>query len=282
MASVVVYFHDSNRRSKIIAEAMYRGIQKLGDDRITLKDSRCYTHPNTDVAVFYGWGGGLRRTFDEYKAAGLKAVYIDLGFWGRRKRTKHDGYHKIVVNSRHPTEYFQNVKHSHGRFKHFGIDIKPWQQGGNKILLAGMSEKAAKAEGFRPEQWEKAAVDVVFRSTNKTIHYRPKPNWSRATRIRGTVHQGDLPLQAAFKDCHAVMTHHSNIAVDAILAGIPTFCESGVASVMSLQDLSKIDEPWYPEEREQWAADIAWTQFSVEEMATGFPWRHLKNEGLIP
>ena len=71
------------------------------------------------------------------------------------------------------------------------------------------------------------------------------------------------PLAVDLKDCHAVVVHSSNVAVDALLAGVPVFCTVPCAAYrMGYADLSKIESPLYPDDREQWAwnlADQQWT-----------------------
>jgi len=85
-----------------------------------------------------------------------------------------------------------------------------------------------------------------------------------------------------FVGCHAVVTHHSNIAIDALVNGVPAFCWSGAATCMSLQDLAQIEKPLRPPAREQWLANIAWCQWTVGEMASGAMWRQLKLDGMVP
>lgn len=282
MASVInVFYAPSSKRSKILAAAMQQGITRCGD-KVNLINSTTYEHRITaDAAVFYGLSDRLNEVFRLYREKST-AVYIDLGYWQRRLKHKHDGYHKLSVNSRHPTAYFQNRQHDDSRFKKLDIDIQPWRKTGNYVMLAGMSAKASAAEGFAQEQWEKEAAKLIQSFSKYPIHYRPKPSWSDARQISGTIFQRSMELNQALAGCHAVATHHSNVAIDAILAGVPAFCEQGVASVMGCSDVTKIDTPIYPEGREQWAADIAWCQFTVEEIATGMPWHHLKSEGLVP
>lgn len=280
MTSVAVYYAPSTNRSKIIAQAMSKGIARCGD-KVKHVDSRSFDGKIiADVAVFYGLSDGLDQVFKAYKEKST-AVYIDLGYWKRRITGKYDGYHKIAVNSRHPTAYFQICQHDDKRFQQMDIEIKPWQAAGEHILLAGMSGKAAWAEGFKPEAWERQAARQLRLATSRKILYRPKPNWSGATIIPGTFYQRNVELKDNLANCHAVVTHHSNIAVDAILAGIPAFSEQGVASVMSCKEISSIDMPTMSMNREQWAADIAWCQFTMAEMETGLPWAHLKSEGLV-
>lgn len=281
MATVSVFYASGNKRSKTLAEAAYAGISKCGDKPV-LRDSRNYKGVKSDYAVFYGLACGLHKIFADYRAQST-AIYIDLGYWHRRLRTRYDGYHKLIVNSRHPTAYFQNRSHDDHRFRKLGLPIQPWRKNkdGN-ILIASMSQKAAVAEGLSPFAWEREALQTILQHTKKPIVYRPKPNCSRARPMTGSTFDKKMQLQEAIRRSYAVVTRQSNVAVDALLYGVPVFCEQGVASVMGCSDLTMIESPLYPINREQWAADIAWTQFTTEEIATGLPFDHLKEEGLIP
>ena len=238
--------------------------------------------PDTDAAVFYGFN---REILDGYRQAGKKAIYVDLGYWQREGQM---GHHKLGINSRHPTDYFQRRQHAPDRWKRLNVAIAPWRTPKNPnapIIVAGMSGKGAAAEGFRPEQWERQAVAELRKHTARKIVYRPKPNWTGSKPIEGAEFQrGDsqgCDVPAVLRNAHAVVTHHSNVAVDALLAGVPVFCMEGIAAKLGLQDLSKIEEPIRPDGREQWAYDAAYTQWTVHEMTSGAPWRHLKSEGLV-
>lgn len=259
---------------------MFAGVQRFGD-KAELKSSLTYKGiPEYDVIVFYGLAGGLDRLFTDYRKT-RKAVYVDLGYWGRRKRSRYDGYHKLAVNARHPTDYFQTRPHSADRFKQHGVPIRPWRETGRHILVAGMSAKAAHAEGLSPHSWERATIQRLRQLTDRPIIYRPKPNWIEAKPIPGSIFDKTTPLEAALHDCHAVVTHHSNVAVDALLAGVPCICPHGVASVLSGHRLEDIEALRKAVGRGQWAADLAWTQWSVDEMKSGAAWRYLRNEGLV-
>ncbi len=269
-------------RARVICGSMIEGITKCGDDLTRHVREEYYNGPTVDAAVFYGLYGKIRHAFVDYRKPPRKAVYIDLGYWNRTEGGKLYGYHKIAVNSRHPTAYFQNRPMPHNRFLQQGVAISPWQKGGRHILVAGMGAKAADVEGFKPSEWEESAVREIRRYTDRPIIYRPKPSWRHATEIEGTTFSGrDERLATVLADCHAVVSHHSNVCVDAILAGIPSFCWHGVAKPMSLRELALIETPLYPDDREQWAANIAYTQWRPDEMASGAAWRYLKDEGIL-
>lgn len=264
---------------------MAEGITAAGDFP-TILSERDYQPSHVqayDCAVFYGLEGNNAQLFRDYAAASA-AVYVDLGYWGRREGGRFSGYHKISINARHPNAYFRAVAHPEDRLKRFHVEPKAWRAGSDAqhILLAGMGDKGARAEGYEPEAWERWAISEIRKRSKRRIVYRPKPSWKTARPIEGTFYgEKKFELETFFRDCWAVVTHHSNVAVEALVEGIPTFCWGGVALEMSLQDLARIEAPFYPEDRRAWLADIAYTQWSILEMREGAPWRHLKNEGLL-
>jgi hypothetical protein len=262
---------------------MQEGILRLTRDRVELRSESSYLKPIADVAVFYGMSGKLRAVLRDYREAGRKAVHIDLGYWGRHQGGRRAGYHKVTINDRHPTAYFQNQRHTLDRFEHFKIPILPWRKDGKNILVAGISAKGSIFEGWAPMGWERDAIDALKKITKRPIMYRSKPSDKQARPIPGVLYSPPAqPLADALANAYCVVAHHSNVVVDGLLAGIPGFTMEGVAAPMCLQDLRKIEQPLYPDDRRQWAADVAWCQWNVAEMANGSCWKHLKNEGLVP
>lgn len=263
----------------MVAQAMALGIQRTGETA-QIHES---TVPGViaEIAVFYGFDPNLRERFAEYRAAGRTVVFVDLGYWGRKEGGARAGYHKVTVNGRHPTGYFQDRPHDASRFAHFGLKVQPWRKGkGASIIVAGMSAKSAAVEGYGPEQWERQAIATLRQHSKRPIIYRPKPSWRDAQPIAGVLY-GIGGLESLLADCHAVVTHHSNVGVDALLAGVPVFSVEGVASCMGSSDLAEIEAPRRDGDREQFMADLAWCQWTPAEMRQGLLWRHLKREGLV-
>jgi hypothetical protein len=77
------------------------------------------------------------------------------------------------------------------------------------------------------------------------------------------------------------VAHHSNAAVDALLAGVPCICPDGVASVLSGHDLTQIESPPMPDGREQWAADPRLDPMVGRRNQRGDAYRYLLDEGLL-
>lgn len=241
-----------------------------------------------NVAVFYGLEGSMLDIFRHYRDTQRAAVYVDLGYWGRREGGRFTGYHKVVVNARHPTAYFRARRAGlPSRFDRFRIQPAPARYSQGLILLAGMGDKGALAEGRAPEEFERQMIEEIRRHTARPIMYRPKPSWKTSRPIGGTIHSPrdrDIP----WPQISAVVTHHSNVAVEGLLEGLPTWCWSGVAAPLAHQSLANIgvtEHGWATvpsiEERLAWCEDIAYTQWSVAEMASGACWRHLLDEELV-
>lgn len=287
MARVVIYRQPTNRRSHVVCDAMLAGIRRVGEDDVEIALSTQYTQALHDVAVFYGLAGRLGDVMTTFSASKVRrAVHIDLGYFGRRDGGRMAGYHKITVDDRHPTAYFRSREHSGHRIRQFGIKPAPWREPNPNapVIIAGMGPKGAAAEGYLHGEWETEAARIIRRYSKRPIIYRPKPNCPGSPAIAGTIYTppDSVPLLTQLAGAHAIVSHHSNANVEALVAGIPSFTEAGVAMAMGLSDLAMIETPLMPLTRDQWLADIAWCQWSVAEMAEGKPWRHLKNEGLIP
>jgi hypothetical protein len=279
MIRAACYVIPRHVKSRMVCEAMFMGIN-ASKDYAVMRMADQFTRPEADVAIFWGFIEDCQRIMRDYCAAGKAVIYIYMGYWGRVGQHVH---YKLAINDRHPTAYFQNRVHDGQRAERLGIKASPWRRYGKYILLAGMSAKAAWAERLEPvESYERKTIAELRALTDREIIYRPKPSWREAKPIQGArFSPGSESLEMVLHDCHAVVTHHSNVAVDALVFGIPAFALQGVAAPLGGYDLRMIEEPNRPPHRDQWINDISYCQWTVEEMATGAAWQHFKKEGLL-
>ena len=283
---LIFYFGSNFGRSKIVLAAWRQCFARLGLV-LPMKMETEYRGIEADICLMYGLWGNNRRALEDYPAAGRKAILCDLGYWGRLEDGKSFGYHRLALDGRHATPYFQRTRHPRDRFEHFGLELRPFRRDGSHILLCGMSGKAAGVYGYRPEQWEREAVATLRQHTKREIRYRPKPSWKDAQPIDGATWapagRERMIDERSFADCWAVVTHHGNTSLDALIAGVPAFCEHGLAEPLSCQNLASIESPLYPDEaeRDQLLWDAAYSQFKISEISDGTAWAHLRNEGLI-
>jgi hypothetical protein len=79
----------------------------------------------------------------------------------------------------------------------------------------------------------------------------------------------------------ALVTFNSVAAVESIFYGIPAFtlASANAAGPVALQDLSKINEPYYADRDKlyAWACHLAYGQVHVDEMKTGVALKILEN-----
>lgn len=278
----VIYRLKNRARAHVVNDALEAGLKRQGIIPDVMDEAH-YRAPIHDVALFYGYERNLPRIMKDYVASGRKVVFVDLGYWDRKTRgDRYGGFHKVCVNSRHPTDYFQKHKHDTARRPSHTAVFRPWRAHGNHILLAGMGDKASRAQGLYPGQWERAAVARLKGLTGRAIYYRPKPSWREAPPIPGTVWSPPMhSVTGVLQDCHAVVTHHSNISIEASLHGTPVFTEEGVGVALGNTDLAQIEKPHFTPDRGQWLNDIGYTQWTLAEMRLGQCWEHLRHEGLI-
>jgi hypothetical protein len=91
--------------------------------------------------------------------------------------------------------------------------------------------------------------------------------------VRDKEHFRKRPLQADLAGAHALVTHGSNAANEAIILGCPVFShKSCAASLVGHTDLNKIEAPAYPD-RQPWLNSLAYTQFHERELLDGTLWR---------
>ena len=271
---LVCHYEPGSRRSEHIARCMAAGAESCGDTAELVEGFA--PEVRGDVVAAYGWRHP--DLFEAYRAAGKHYLYIDLGWWTRKPPDQIlDGYHKVVLDGREPGPYFRRGSPS-DRFMIHNQRLAPWRTSGRHILLGGMSGKSAKTRGFGPQEWERDMIRKLRSLTKRPVMYRPKPSWADATPITGTLYShGSVPVARALQHAWAVVTLHSNIAVDALLAGIPVCCEQGVGSELSFA-LDQIENPPLPDGRFELLADIAYCQWHGGEIRDGTCWRHLIEE----
>lgn len=250
-------------RYRRIADDFASGIARSGDKPI-VRDIRLGPI-KADVAVRWGW-----KRPEELRAY-PRFVWADHGYWKRGE------YVRLTVGGWSPDKYVQAGLPS-DRFDSLGLKISPWRTTGNEIVVAGSTSKAAADNGMAYMEWEQRAVQAL-KDCGRPVVYRPKPKDAMATAIAG-VGYDQRPIEEALGRAWGWVTHHSNSAVDALLAGIPVHCEIGAAAVMSVP-ISEIANPVLPEGREQFLKDVAWLQWTMNEIKSGDAWMHLKARGLI-
>lgn len=214
------------------------------------------TGPRPGVHVVWGVLRGSDRVVAYAKQSGRYFFYVDHAYFSRGHgvsyRVTRNGYEAGPVRACPPD-----------RIQAHDVVLKSWQRGGKNILVCPPTDYFVAAHGCA--DWLEKTLEALQRHTDRPIVVRRKPRPGEAQE----------PLAEALSKAHALVTHSSNVAIEAVVAGVPVFVSpSSAAAPMGLTDVSSIETPVYPD-RDEWLAHLAYCQFSFEEMRSGAAWRML-------
>lgn len=226
--------------------------------------------------VMYGDAYGLRKLLDDAIATNRKWFYIDNGYF---KPGHFSGFYRVTRGA-----YACSGDPSVGvdaraisRWKALRLEIKPWsnwQGGSGFVLVCPPGESYGKWRGLNLSNWLDETLAILRANTDREIRIRPKP----APHLR----RYDT-IQMALHGAHALVTYASNTASEALLEGVPVFCNGPENECptyhMCERDFTKIETPVYPENRQQWAAKLAANQWSMGEIMSGQCWKELMGTG---
>jgi len=194
--------------------------------------------------------------------------YIDTGYFGNERTSANPNgwkfWHRIVKNN---LQHGSIVERPDDRFKKFNKKFTSWKKDGRSILIAAPDEKPCKFYGITKDEWVEQTVESIKKYTDRPIIVRERAA-KRIDRIAT-----DTLQQALDNDVFALVTFNSVAAVESIFHGIPAFtlAPANAASPVALQDLSKIDTPYYPDHDKlyAWGCHLAYGQFHVDELKSG-------------
>jgi len=199
---------------------------------------------------------------------GRTFYYMDTGYFGNERTSSNPNgwkyWHRIVKND---LQHGEIILRPDDRFKKFNKTFTPWKKTGSKILIAAPDEKPCKFYGIDKDQWVADTIVKIKEHTDRPVEVRERAP-KRIDRIAN-----DTLYQALDKDVFALVTFNSVAAIESIFYGIPAFtlAPTNAASPVSLQDLSKINEPYYADSDKlyAWACHLAYGQFHTSELNSG-------------
>lgn len=277
----VCFFRSEKPREGLLADAFVRGLIEHGDDGVVRRlTGETQLASDCEVAVMFGVKS--REAFHANWGAGVHTIMLDKGYTRHRRSgpVKTWEYHRVAVDGHQPTAYLGKVNHPSDRFERLGLEVKPWRASGEHILLAGSSQKYHDFYGISDPTrfWTKAVKRLS--GTEREIVYRPKPSWRDAVPIEGTrFSDSGETIADVLAGAHAMVTHGSNACFEAMLAGVPAIVlGDGVTKKISSTRLEDIESPRLAgdEERTQLLCNLAYSQFTLSEFASGEAWSHIR------
>lgn len=195
--------------------------------------------------------------------------FIDTGYLGNQSGPGNPMgwkfYHRIVKND---IQYSGDIiSRPSDRFDRLKLRINKWKKGGKKILIAKPDEKPMRFYGLDLDEWMANTISTIKKYSDRPIEIRERVKNRTARMVHNTL------KEALDDDVHCLITFNSNSATESVMHGVPAFvlAPSHAASPVCLTDLSKIENPYYPDQDKvyQWACHLAYLQFHNEELKSG-------------
>lgn len=189
-----------------------------------------------DPVVLYGILRGCEEVMRACERDGRDYYHIDHGYFGRGH---FNGYYRITKNGlryRWNGEDFPS-----DRWERLKIRVHPWKRG-SKVMICPPTPAIARFYGIDSLQWLHDTMETLSGHTDRDFIVRQKGASEK--------------FSEQVKDCWAVVAHTSNIAVDALVRGVPSFVDG--------DDLSKIESP-ETIDREGYFRALAYNQWKFGE-----------------
>jgi len=218
----------------------------------------CYAEDGRRDGVSVVWGvlRGSKDVIDRTAEKDGIFFYIDHAYFDR-------GHMKNYRITRNRFEAGRIRRCPPDRIQALGVKLEPWRRGGDYVLVCPPTDYFIKAHGCA--SWLKDTLAELKQYTDRQIIVREKPRAGESV----------VPLEEALAGAHALVTHSSNVAVEAVMAGTAVFVSNtSAAAPVGLTDLSLIETPEYPD-RDPWLAHLGYSQFSFKEIKYGEAWRLL-------
>lgn len=219
-----------------------------------------------DTVACWGW-----RIGEPLRAAAKDVLVLERGYIGDRTQWTSMGWNGL--NGRAKFNYGQC-----SRFVNFERSYRYWNPNGDYVLIVGQVAGDAAVQGVDLRKFyadcSRAAKEFFylparFRPHPVAIQFGQRVNVPDAEVSYGSLHH-DLEHAAV------VVTWNSNTGVDAVMQGKPTiaFDRGSMAWPVTAHDFRI---PAEPANRREWAEALAWCQFSLDEIRSGFAWEHVRH-----
>ena len=99
---------------------------------------------------------------------------------------------------------------------------------------------------------------------------------SQPKRIKLVGSTDEVDFTSALNRAHAVVNYNSNPAIESVLAGVPVYVDtSSLCWDVGNPIGGDLNNPAKPD-RTEWLKQISYTEWFVEEIKQGLPWKRLK------
>lgn len=201
-------------------------------------------------------------------------------------------YYSFGFNKLKRDGYYRNQNSLPDRWQKLGIQLQEWREpkSDQSILIIGQTLNGSSTQHINVAKWHNSIVRKCLEETTRDIIFRVHRNYTRGnkyellkkslldnSRVRISVHDTDNPLSKDLEQSFLTVVYNSNACVESIIKGIPVYAANMGAMSWEVSNQSKdiITELHMPD-RQQWANNIAYCQWTLEEIRNGLAWKHLR------
>lgn len=205
-----------------------------------------------EVLFIYGASHYVERleTMRAHMLKGGTVIAWDKGYWQRENSLR------FSVNALHPTSALLDcAPYTVRRLITLREDFNP----DGPIVLIGHEVRGESWYSSKDGEWERKALEMIKdRWPHKEVHYRPRN--IPFLELPDTILRIDGGIEDVLRGAAMVVCRHSNVGVDAAIAGIPVMCEEGAASVLYA------DGPYVStEQRREFLQKLGWFNWAIPE-----------------
>jgi|GEM_PF-1876561 len=252
MKSLKIYYVPNEKTSPRFARAFAKG-----------SGGRLVEGCAYQLGAWAGFGSpvtwsGLRQT----QKLGFDWYYGDHGYFnrGRSFRVTRNAYQMAYIQ----TDGYKETEENQRRLDTCKIVEKPWRKTGRNILVCPPDIGIARLFGFSATTWKKKIIKQVKKYTDRPIVIRERHD--------------KTSLTEALKDTWFLVTTFSNVAVDALIAGIPVHTTDICGAFPLSTPLKDIENPMCPGNRREWLLNLCANQWTLFEIASGMCWDRIGRE----
>lgn len=279
---IALFPDNGSLNSKPVFAALIEHLRAKGEEIYINEDRDC------DVAVIWSvlWLGrmaGNKKIWDSFQTKNKPVVVMEVG--GLKRNTTW----KMGINGINRDADFANQTFDNKRWPLFNIEMKPWKQTGNVIIICGQHDTSQQwKKNPRMSNWIEQQIKEIRKYSQKPILIRPHPrnnfdfDEKKYTNVRIKKPQrdwttyDDTDFKKTLKSTWSVVNHSSNPAIESVINGIPVFVsESSLCYDVGNANLSDIEKPAMPS-RLTWANKLSYTEWTTQEIRDGLPWARIR------
>jgi hypothetical protein len=245
-------------------EAFVSGLKAAGYEVTTqLRDPQ----PG-DLLVGWNRYGTVEDAAPKFERVGGRVLIVENGYIGK----DHLGRQLYAIaEGQHNGAGKWHWRADTRRFHDLRIPVAAWRDGGNHLLVTAQRGIGSRSMAS-PHRWAEDCARRLAQRTKRPVRIRNHPECRE--------NPSRTPLEEDLAGAHAVVTWASGAAVRAIIAGIPVFYEAPhwILEGAARKGIDDIENPWTGD-RTPHLERMAWAQWTVEEIASGVPFRTLLQKG---